>query len=88
MTANKDTDGWAKNEKLIMHELQRINDNYEKADAKLDDNYEKTNDKLNEISKKLAVLEVKSSLLGAVSGAVTSGVAMAIFFLKGLFSKG
>lgn len=70
-------DSWTRDQKLVMHELKRLNDISEKMDGKID-----------AMSTKLARLEVKSSLWGAISGAVTSAVAIGIALLKNTLSKG
>lgn len=70
-------DSWTKDQKLVMHELKRLNTTSDKMDSKID-----------VMSNKIAKLEVKASVWGAVAGAVTAGVSMMIFYLKNIFAKG
>lgn len=69
-------DSWQADRNLVLNEIKRFNDNFEKFD-----------DKLDELTKCVAVLQVKSGLLGAISGGVTSGIAIGILFLKNLITK-
>ena len=69
-------DGYEKDQKLIMHELSRLNESCEIIRGKVDS-----------MGNEIAKLEVKSSMWGAVSGGVTSVLAMAIYYFKSIITK-
>ena len=67
---------WEKDQKLVMHELKRINESLCKFDDKIDN-----------MSSKIAKLEVKSSVWGAIGGMISSGIAMAGVLIKNMLGK-
>jgi len=65
-------DTWGEDRKYVLNELKRL---------------ENMDSNIVEMRERMARLEVKSSIWGAISGAVTSGIAMAGLFIKNALGK-
>ena len=71
-----DADGWSEYRRLILSELMRIEKEMQALNQKIDTI---TNGDINNLKIQVAMLNVKSGIIGAIAGMTMSGVITAIF---------
>ena len=74
MTGEEQGAGWLEYRRLVLNELERLDEAIKNLDKKLDERDKAQDVKVSAINLELLTLKIKASVYGAIAGAIFSGI--------------
>ena len=78
MTGEESGTGWLEYRRLVLNELERLDEAIKNLDKKLDERDKAQDVKVSAINLELLTLKIKASVYGAIAGAIFSGIVAVI----------
>lgn len=78
MTGEEQGAGWLEYRRLVLNELERLDEAIKNLDKKLDERDKAQDVKVSAINLELLTLKIKASVYGAIAGAIFSGIVAVI----------
>ncbi len=78
MTGEEQGAGWLEYRRLVLNELERLDEAIKNLDKKLDERDKAQDVKVSAINMELLTLKIKASVYGAIAGAIFSGIVAVI----------
>lgn len=75
--------GWNEWSRFVLGGLQRVEERLESLERKIEERVKTAEQEVLQLRVELAKLQIKSSLWGAVAGALTIAIMMGLSYLKG-----
>ena len=78
MMSEESGTGWLEYRRLVLNELERLDEAIKNLDKKLDERDKAQDVKVSAINLELLTLKIKASVYGAIAGAIFSGIVAVI----------